>query len=152
VSTFIDLDDGRTWRAANWAYDAVVEAIADELNGTDSERELAAWLRSQTCAERGPGLGAVDVRELSPPCRLAFRQAARRAVERAARSGGTGWHDPSFFPGWLDRFRELLRMWEAIDRGEPVRGAAECAPPTGRRVGPGWGPAADPASPDPTGT
>jgi hypothetical protein len=138
VAAFIDLDDGRTWRAANWAYDAVVEAIAGVLNRTELERELAAWLRSQTCRVCGPGLGSVDVRELSPACRAAFREAAGRAYRTAESAGGEGWHDPTFFPGWLVKFKELLRMWEAIDRGEPPAIGGQCAEPTGRRVGPGW--------------
>lgn len=138
MSTFIDLDDGRTWRAANWAYDAVIEAIARELNRTDLERELARWLREQTCLACGPGLGSVDVRELSPASRAAFRMAAQRAYNTEAAAGPDGWRDPAAFPGWLNRFHLLLRMWDAIDRGEPPGQDTGCAAPTGRRVGPGW--------------
>ena len=141
MSAFIALEDGRTWWAANWAYDAVIEGIADRLDRTDAERELAAWLRQQTCVECGPGLGSVDVRELSPASRRAVREAAQRAFRSAALEGAAGWHDPSFFPGWLAGFRRLLRMWKAIDRGEPAGQLGDSPArrePSGRQVGPGW--------------
>ncbi len=32
MTAFIALGDGRSWWAANWAYDAVIEGIADVLD------------------------------------------------------------------------------------------------------------------------
>jgi len=32
MSTYIALDDGRSWWAANWAYDSVIEKIATQLD------------------------------------------------------------------------------------------------------------------------
>jgi len=141
VSAFIALDDGRSWWAANWAYDAVIERIATELTRTEAERALAVWLCEQTCRECGPGLGSVDVRELSAADRGAFREAAQRAFRSAVQAGAAGWNDPSFFPAWLAGFRRLLRMWKAIDRGEPagqLGDPPEYMEPNGRQVGPGW--------------
>ena len=141
MSAFIALDDGRSWWAANWAYDAVIDEIANQLNGTDAERVMAAWLREQTCFVNGPGLGSVDVRELTSQNQQLFRAAAKRAFRLAVLSGPAGWHDPSFFPGWLTVFRRLLRMWKAIDRGEPpgqLNDSRECMEPSGRKAGPGW--------------
>ena len=138
MSTCIDLDDGRSWWAANWAYDAVIESIAAELCSSTLEQELAAWLRMQTCAECGPGLGSLDVRELSPGCRLAFRKATRQALQTAATQGGSEWQQPEFFPGWIGKFRELVSMMDAIDRREPIPVDVHPVEPTGDRVGPGW--------------
>src|SRR5688572_7160386 len=108
MSAYIALPDGRSWWAANWAYDAVIRRVADELDRMPAGGELAAWLRGQTCDELGPGLGFVDVRELSPPDRALFREAARRAFRRAILEGAANWHDPTFYPGWLNGFRRLL--------------------------------------------
>ncbi len=141
MSAFIALPDGRSWWAANWAYDAVVERIADQLNGAEEELRLADWLRQQTCWVHGPGLGSVDVRELTPRNQQLFRAAAQRAFRQATLDGSVGWHDPSFFPGWLTGFRRLLRMWKAIDRGEPMGRLGDSSQPmepSGLRVGPGW--------------
>lgn len=141
MSAYIALDDGRSWWAANWAYDAVIEGIASELDRNEPERKLADWVRHQTCRNCGPGLGSIDVRELSPASRSAFRGAAQRAFRSAIFEGPAGWNDPSFYPGWLSRFRRLLRMWKAIDRGESpdqLSDSLECMEPTGRKLGPGW--------------
>jgi len=141
MSAFIALDDGRSWWAANWAYDSLIEKVVDQLNGTDAERELADWLRERTCRVNGPGLGFVDVRELTAQNRLLFRLAAQRAFRSAVLSGSVGWHEPTFFPDWLARFRQLLRMWKAIDRGEPpeqLNDSHECMKPSGKKNGPGW--------------
>jgi hypothetical protein len=143
MSAFIALDDGRSWWAPNWAYDSVIEKIAIQLDSTEPERALASWLREQTCIVNGPGLGSVDVRELTPQNRHLFRVAAQKAFRVAVKSGAAGWHDPSFFPGWLAGFRRLLRMWKAIDREEPpgqLNDAAECMELSSNKVGPGWEP------------
>jgi hypothetical protein len=141
MSAFIALDDGRSWWAANWAYDSVIEKIANQLHTTEAERALASWLREQTCIVNGPGLGSVDVRELTAANRQMFRLAAQRAFCLAVRAGSAGWHDPSYFPGWIAGFRRLLRMWKAIDRGEPPGkhdDSHACMKLTGKQVGPGW--------------
>ena len=141
MSAFIALDDGRSWWAANWAYDAVIEAIANELEHNESGQELAAWLRQQSCLECGPGLGSVDVRELSPKSQIDFREAAQLAYRSSVLSDGAGWYDASFFPNWLAQFKRLLRMWKAIDRGEPpgqLGDSPHLMESSGRQVGPGW--------------
>lgn len=138
MSANIDLDNRRSWWAANWAYDAVIERIADELNSSQLERELAVWLRTRTCLECGPGLGAVDLRELSPTCRMAFCNAARRGLKSASVQGDAQWQQPEFFPGWITRFEELVKMIDEVDRGEPASTGIPLVEPTGRRVGPGW--------------
>ena len=115
MTASITIEDGQDWWAANWAYDAVVEQIAKQLFADPSQREFAAWLRERTCEINGPGVGYVDVRELAPADRLAFREAAKRAYKEALNTGPAGWFDPLAFPGWLASFERLLQMWEAID-------------------------------------
>jgi hypothetical protein len=58
------------------------------------------------------------------------------------RKGAKGWHDPSFFPGWLRGIRSLVRMRESIERGEPPMalnpGMRVPIDPPDRIRGPGW--------------
>ena len=119
MSTFIDLQDGCSWWAANWAYDAVIEMIADELTGSELETELAVFLRTQTCTECGPGLGSIDLRELTEQCRIAFCESARRALQTATTRGGSSWQQPEFFPKWLAKFEELVEMMDTAERDKP---------------------------------
>jgi hypothetical protein len=142
VAGFIILQDGRAYAAASWAYDAVVERIADALPPSAAGQALAVWLREQTCLVRGPGMGRVDLRELTVENQRLFGRAAQRAFTRALLGGPAGWGDPSFYPGWMRRFRDLTRMMRCVRRREPpeafnphMRGLI---PPTGERAGPGW--------------
>lgn len=139
---FIVLEDGRAYAANNWSYDAVVERIARSLPGTTDGRALSDWLMDQRCAVQGAGLGSVDCRELSPGDQRLFLEAVERAVVTAEEEGPGGWCDPSFFPGWLERFHDLIKMIESMRRGDPpeafnphMRGVI---PPSGERAGPGW--------------
>jgi hypothetical protein len=141
MSTCIVLPDGRIWWASNWAYDSAIWRIADQLDHHPEGVELAAWLRGQTCYEQGPGIGAVDVRELTPRNQQLFRWGARQAFRRAILDGPAGWHDPTRFPAWLAGFQRLLRVWNAVDRREPPGLLGEpkaIVDPTGARSGPGW--------------
>lgn len=138
---FIILEDGRGCAPASWAYDAIVRSVVDELVRTDEERRLGQWLQEQLCEVLGPGMGFVDVRELSPLNRRIFREACQRAFLTEESKGSAGWFDPSAFPVWLERFRKLIKMWESIDRGEPpaaLTDLREPDPPRGRKSGPGW--------------
>lgn len=138
---FIVLEDGRAHSPASWAYDAIIEAVACELDKTQDGRPLAEWLRQQTCEICGPGLGSVDIRELTPDNHRYFRNAAERAFAHSESTGPQGWHDPALFPGWLEGFRKLIEMWRSIDRGEPpevLNGLAAPLKPTHKKSGPGW--------------
>jgi hypothetical protein len=141
MSTCIVLPDGRMRWASNWAYDSVIWGIADQLDRHPEGGGLAAWLRDQACFEQGPGIGTVDIRELTPRNQQLFRWGARLAFRRAILDGPAGWHDLTRFPAWLAGFQRLLRMWKAVDRREPPGLLGELQAvrdPTGVRSGPGW--------------
>lgn len=142
VSAFFILSDGRAWSRANWAYDSVLDAIAAILTRDESGRALASWLLEQRCQVQGPGVGTVDMRELTDENQRRIVLAVPQALEMARTRGPTHWHDPSFFPQWLGSFEVLVQMLESVQRGEPpealnphLRGVV---PPSGTRSGPGW--------------
>lgn len=142
MAGFIVLKDGRAYAANNWSYDAVIERIARALPGTDAGRALSDWLMDQRCVIRGPGLGSVDLRELSPGDQRLFVEAVERAIITTEQEGPEGWCDPAFYPGWLERFQDLLKMIASIHRGEPPTAfnphMMDVIPPSGERAGPGW--------------
>jgi len=135
---FLILDDGRAWAPASWAFDAGLEQIAEVL----TDEVLRAWLLEQRCSEQGPGMGRIDVRELTPHNRELLLAAIPVAIERARAKDGSDWNDPSWYPQWLDRFELLGRMVESVARGEPPETLnpqmRSVIPPTGERSGPGW--------------
>lgn len=142
MSTCIVIEDGRSWWAANWAYDAVVRSIAAALPEEALAQALGIWLGEQTCEKLGPGLGEVDLRELSPSARTLFRAAARRAFATTKAGPPPTWGDPSFFGPWAERFEVLIRLLDSVDCGEDPAlfnpHATRLVDPTGKKVGPGW--------------
>lgn len=142
MAGFIVLNDGRAWASANWAYDAAIRTIARALPNTQDGQTLAAWLLEQTSEVQGMGLGAVDLRELTPQNQTLFIQAVRQAVMALQTQDGNDWHDPTAFVSWREYFEILPQLIESIERGEPASmfnpHMKEIIPPTGDKCGPGW--------------
>lgn len=67
MSTYITLEDGRVLATSNGVFDAIIERAATELERRgDSLDGLVEWLLEQRCEVQGPGVGYLDLRELSP--------------------------------------------------------------------------------------
>ena len=65
MTTHITLQDGRILGTSNWAFDALLECAAKELERRkDTVGGLPEWLLDQRCIVRGPGIGYLDLREL----------------------------------------------------------------------------------------
>ncbi len=139
---FVILSDGRAWSAANWAYDALILAIAHDLPSTPDGEAFGAWLRDQTSTVLGPGMGRVDLRELTPHNQRLFARAAQLAYARLVRDNcPPEWHDPRFFPGWRDLFLVLLKLLKSARRRDPPTynpHMSSLLPSTSDRSGPGW--------------
>jgi hypothetical protein len=139
MAGFIVMEDGRVYAASSRATDAVIRAIAAEVD----DREFRAWLQQRQSQFVGMGITSVDLREVAPRHRQGFYRAARRAYERAASEGFEGrTGDSEGFGGWLERFGDLVGMIDRSLAGESseafnphMRGLI---PPTGWRRGPGW--------------
>jgi hypothetical protein len=98
MSTFITLQDGRLLLERNWVYDAILRAVARELRNDDEGRALAEWLLAQQCFEQGPGIGYLDLRELTPSNQPLIIESLRLALGAPARrdhlAGRTLRHSP----------------------------------------------------------
>lgn len=134
MSGFITLGDGRTWTASNGAFDAVVTAIAGYLHAQRNTPVFADWLLTQRAAILGPGMGDIDVRELTP----LNQRTLYDAIEVVC--GGVSL--PGELNGWPDRVRLLAAMVRSYRAGEPPEALnphmRSVFPPTGLRSGPGW--------------
>lgn len=103
--------DGTCWLPAGWVYDAALERIADELTETDPA--LAADLLT---ARTIVGSGFCDLRPLEGTQFRRVLRAVNRAYEQVRAAGPIGFHDPSFFPGFRERFGELAALVRADPR------------------------------------
>ena len=135
MTTRITLEDGRILGTSNWAFDAILECAAKELKRRDDTADgLPEWLLDQRCVVRGPGIGYLDLRELSPRASSQFRSACISAY-------GAMRLDSSPVL-WLDLFSLLINMWVSMEKGEPPEALTDphwlIHPWSGKRRGPGW--------------
>ncbi len=105
MSTTITIEDGSILGLSNGGFDWIMELAAAALG--PEHAAMSAWLLDQRCDVRGPGVGYLDLQELSPSVCAAFRAACKLAAEDA---------DPRIAP-FLE---QLLAMWRAADAGEPA--------------------------------
>jgi hypothetical protein len=152
ASGFLVLADGRCF-APNWKdYDAVLKAVADQLNGSQPALVFRNWLLSllpgpTDVAELGYGPWLriaddmlvdrfLDIRELTPENQKMFHEAARKSGQRALSSEALDW------PDWLkSALVDLADMVERADRGEPPLSRSmwmDVVPSKCRKIGPGW--------------
>ena len=109
MTTRITLEDGRILGTSNWAFDALLERAAKELERRDETADgLSEWLLDQRCVVRGPGIGYLDLRKLSPRASSQFKCACISAY-------GVMRIDSRPVP-WLDLFSLLINMWVSMKR------------------------------------
>lgn len=134
MSGFITLNDGRTWTASNSAFDAVISMIAASIRKRERGKELADWLLTQRSEILGPGMGSLDLRELT----TLNQEYVLQAIEEVCGSNPLA-DELTHWPNWMLLLGAMVRSYRA---GEPpealnpqMRGIL---PPTGLRSGPGW--------------
>jgi len=134
MSGFIILNDGRAWTASDRAFDAIMEALAETILDSGTGNALASWLLDQRSLLKGPGMGSVDLRELTP----ANQERLLATIEFVC-------NVPKLtenLSAWSDKVHLLVRMVEAFKQGEPPMllnpDMKDLVPPTRRRAGPGW--------------
>src|SRR2546423_5269671 len=94
----LEISDDLCWMPAGWVYDNVLERIAFTLK--DKDAALASLLLQSRIDENG---GYCDLRECCANRFLLLVQAADDAYAQVEREGPTPFHDPSFYPGFLEQ-------------------------------------------------
>ena len=133
--THITLEDGRVLATKDWVFDAIIECVANELDSrTDAVEGLRQWLLDQRCEVQGPGVGYLDLREISPQACSQFKFACLSAYDAMKLEC-----NPVL---WLGQFSLLINMWISMDKEEPPEALTSrhwmMAPWSGERRGPGW--------------
>ncbi len=130
---FIIFPDGRAWAPSNALYDDAIEEIAAALPPSAEGHALSAWLLDRRSAVQGPGLGRVDLRELTATNRRLLLDTitvfpAVPLAELRAQSPAITLTEPI---DWflVDRFQLLGHMVAAVRRG-PTRGDQPAHPGT----------------------
>ena len=105
MSSGIILRQQADWIVSGWAAEAAVEYIRRFLN----ERECNEVVERLTAVGLYPGSLANFTDATNAQVRQLYR-AALQGYEAARTEGPRDWHQPEFFPGFLDRFGELIDM------------------------------------------
>jgi hypothetical protein len=151
ASGFLTLADGSCFAPLVWAYDEVMRAVAEQLDGLARGGELKEWLLARIPGIKDTDLGYgpwfretdkviidrnLDLRELTAENQKLFHDAALIAAEKVKSSEAL--KNP------ISLESHLLHLADAItrtDRGEPPLSHSMCGslmPCQGRRIGPGW--------------
>lgn len=142
MAGFIIINDGRAVAPSNWGFDRMMEEIVKSLPNNENSADFKDWLLNQRNCICGPGLGSVDVRELTPENQELFWDAVIDAIHRCKAEGGEGWHDPNFYSSWMEMFSNLLAFRESYLDGEDPDAfnpyLKSVIPPTNNKSGPGW--------------
>lgn len=134
MSGFIVLNDGRAWSSSNEGFDAVITSLAEYIKAVANDLELYSWLLEQRSIVLGPGLGGLDLRELTPR----NQELILDAVENVC--GGIDLEGDLIH--WEKSVRLLAAMVRSYKNGEPPSALnpqmKDVLPSTNKRSGPGW--------------
>ena len=108
----LEISDTACWMPAGWVYDNILEAVAAELQKSNSE--FASQLRSFQTDKGGYG----DLRSSSEKEIRSFARAAKLVLAAKRASGSEAFFKPDFFPGFVTQFEELIAMLEADIRNK----------------------------------
>jgi hypothetical protein len=135
MTTHITLEDGRVLGTSNSRFDAILESAAKELERrNDSVDGLREWLLDRRCEVQGPGVGYLDLRELSPVASSQFKGACLSAYDAMKAQTAS--------KPLIEELSLLIDMWKSMEKGEPPEALTSphylIAPCGGERRGPGW--------------
>jgi hypothetical protein len=102
----IKVNEGKLWMVAGWVFRNVIEDTLPHIPQTESEHLLHA-------IDAGFGEGKLEyVSLIGVPLgeKRTFLEALERAFREREAKGSGVFSDPSFYPGYMARFRELIEM------------------------------------------
>lgn len=102
----IKVNEGRLWMVAGWVFRNVIEDTLPFIPRAENGNLLHA-------IDEGFGEGRleyVNLASVPPGEKRAFLEALESAFRERELRGSGVFSDPSFYPGYMGRFRELIEM------------------------------------------
>lgn len=104
MSGYIKINENKSWMVAGWVFRNVIEDSLPYIAKESNQRLLPAL-------EKGfEGIEYIDLADVPLLEKKAFLRALEKALEEREAKGSTLFGDPSFYPGYIDRFKELVEM------------------------------------------
>lgn len=113
MSGSITAANGVVWHSAGWVFRNILNRTAQILN-EQGHQSLALLLTD----EMGPIrlFEMLDLAEFTREDRASFLAALKTCYQRYGSEGGKDWRSPEFFPGFMERFGELVAVVAAAEQ------------------------------------
>ena len=105
MAGLIRIDENKAWSAAGWVFDHVLRITRKHLSKAESSNILELMDRAEI-----PGVNYLSLKNLTAGEVQIFREALERAYQEILFLGPESFSEPTFYPGFLERFRELLDL------------------------------------------
>ena len=104
MAVIIKVNKQKTWSDASWVFNNILRVSRKHLPIEGSARIL------ELIDNITPGLNSLSLEDLSPEEMKLFREALKGAYHEMLTSGRQSFGEPEFYPGFMQRFEELLEM------------------------------------------
>lgn len=109
MSGFIRIDENRAWSTAGWAFDHVLRVTRPHLLEAESSK-LLELIDRVTITE----VYYMSLKDLTSNEMQTLREAFEKGYQDMVTRGPESFADPTFYPGFMESFRELLEEMPKI--------------------------------------
>ena len=104
MAGLIRINEEQEWSVAGWVFDHVLRVARSHLPQAGSSRIVELINNAET------GLNYISLEGLCPEEVKIFREALEAAYQEVLSAGKQSFGEPEFYPGFMQRFEELLEM------------------------------------------
>ena len=115
MAGLIEVNKDKVWSVAGWVFDHVLRQTLPHIPA--GSQELSSVLRGATVNR----LNYVDAGRFTTAEKRVLLGALRDGLRDTEEGGSGAFGDPAFYPGFIDRFKELIDLLSS-DLNEPGEG------------------------------
>lgn len=104
MAGLITVNKYKKWSAASWVFDHILRVSRRHLPKEGSAKIV------ELIDNVVPGLDYLSLQDLSPAEMKIFREALEAGYPEVLSAGKESFGEPEFYPGFMQRFEELLEM------------------------------------------
>jgi len=105
MAGLIMIGENESWSVATWVFSHVLRQTIPFI--PPGNKRLVLELEQEMLDDR---LHYVDLSHTTIAEKQMFLDALKRGLEQTTRDGADAFADPEFYPGFVDRFRELVDL------------------------------------------
>lgn len=105
MAGLIRIDENKAWSAAGWAFDHVLRITRKHLPEAESSNILKLIDHAEI-----PGVNYLSLKTLTASEVQTFHKALKSAYQEMLSAGPESFREPTFYPGFMECFRELLEL------------------------------------------